>query len=157
MVFGEKWCQWVEICLRYSSLPIHVNGSPKEEFGLERAVRYGDPLSPFLFILAEGLNVIVNEAVSNSIVRVVNVDVNNVTVNHNKSTLYGIGVNEMELTEMTMWMGCGPFMYFGFSIGGDMRRVNAWDHMVEKFKRRLADWKENTMGSHGGKVQKTVG
>ncbi|GJS45517.1 RNA-directed DNA polymerase, eukaryota [Tanacetum coccineum] len=64
MGFGDKWCKWVDSCLRSSSMSILVNGSPSDEFGLERGIRQGDPLSSFLFILAaKGLNAIVNEAV----------------------------------------------------------------------------------------------
>ncbi|GKE26752.1 reverse transcriptase domain, reverse transcriptase zinc-binding domain protein [Tanacetum coccineum] len=60
-----------------------MNGSPSDEFGLERGIRQGDPLSPFMFILAsKGLNVIVNEAVENDIFRGVKVGTNNVTVSH---------------------------------------------------------------------------
>ncbi|GKG09710.1 cysteine-rich receptor-like protein kinase, partial [Tanacetum coccineum] len=63
MGFGNKWCNWVHSCLRSSSMSILVNGSPSDEFRLERGVRQGDPLSHFLFILAaDGLNSIVNEA-----------------------------------------------------------------------------------------------
>ena len=70
MGFGDKWCKWVETCLKSSSTSVLVNGSPSEEFGVERGVRQGDPLSPFLFILAaEGLNAIVNEAVEKGIFR----------------------------------------------------------------------------------------
>ncbi|GJS26151.1 reverse transcriptase domain, reverse transcriptase zinc-binding domain protein [Tanacetum coccineum] len=66
-----------------SSMSILVNGSPSKEFGLERGVRQGDPLSPFLFILAaEGLNVIVTEAVEKSIFRGVVVGANKVIVSH---------------------------------------------------------------------------
>ncbi|GJU89064.1 hypothetical protein Tco_1301487 [Tanacetum coccineum] len=36
MGFGDKWCKWVDSCLRSSSISILVNGSPLEEFGLER-------------------------------------------------------------------------------------------------------------------------
>ncbi|GKD99776.1 putative RNA-directed DNA polymerase, eukaryota, partial [Tanacetum coccineum] len=48
MGFGNKWCKWIESCLRSSTVSILVNESPTEEFYLERRVRQGDPLSPFL-------------------------------------------------------------------------------------------------------------
>ncbi|GKE20981.1 RNA-directed DNA polymerase, eukaryota [Tanacetum coccineum] len=74
---------WIEACLRSSSMSILVNGSPTEEFGIKRGVRQGDPLSPFLFILAaESLNAIMNEAVANGIFRGVKVGENNVMVSH---------------------------------------------------------------------------
>ncbi|GKD30297.1 cysteine-rich receptor-like protein kinase [Tanacetum coccineum] len=83
MGFGDKWCKWVEMCLRSSKMSVLVNGSPTEEFDLERGVRQGDPLSPFLSILAaEGLNAIITEAIQNGIFSGVKVGTNNVTVSH---------------------------------------------------------------------------
>ncbi|GJT43272.1 reverse transcriptase domain, reverse transcriptase zinc-binding domain protein [Tanacetum coccineum] len=83
MGFGEKWCKWVDTCLRYTSMSILVNGAPTEEFGIERGVRQGDPLSPFLFIVAaEGLNAIVKEAVGKGIFRGVKVGSNRMDVSH---------------------------------------------------------------------------
>nr|GFA19889.1 transposon TX1 uncharacterized [Tanacetum cinerariifolium] len=130
--FGYKWCKWVDTCLRTSSVSVLVNGSPSEEFGLERGVRQGDPLSPFLFILATGgLNAIVTEAVEKGIFSGVVVGANNVTVsglkvNYNKSKIYDIGVNDGDITDMARWMGCGteefPFSYLGLPIGENMRR-----------------------------------
>ncbi|GKA13747.1 RNA-directed DNA polymerase, eukaryota [Tanacetum coccineum] len=49
--FGNKWCNWIQECLRSSRGSILVNGSPTEEFQFFKGLKQGDPLSPFLFIL----------------------------------------------------------------------------------------------------------
>ncbi|GKG11045.1 LINE-1 reverse transcriptase like protein, partial [Tanacetum coccineum] len=69
--------------LNSSSMSILVNGSPLEEFGVERGVRQGDPLAPFIFILAaEGLNAIVNEAMDKGIYKSVRVGSDHVSISH---------------------------------------------------------------------------
>nr|GEV31370.1 putative ribonuclease H protein At1g65750 family [Tanacetum cinerariifolium] len=83
MGFGVKWCKWIESSLSSSSMSILVNGSPTEEFNLERGVRQGDMLSLFLFILAvEGLNALVNEAVEKGIFKGIAVGNDSVVVSH---------------------------------------------------------------------------
>ncbi|GKB63320.1 reverse transcriptase domain, reverse transcriptase zinc-binding domain protein [Tanacetum coccineum] len=202
MGFGDKWCKWVESILASSTMSILVNGSPTEEFRLERGVRQGDPLSPFLFILAsEGLNAIVSEAVEKGIFRGVKIgsnrevvsylqyvddtifigewnkenarslmcilkcfeEVSGLRINFNKSKLYGIGVNDVEVIEMSRWMRCGigefPFTYLGLPTGENMRRIGAWNTVIEKFKKRLSEWKAKSMsfGGHLTLVKSVLG
>ncbi|XP_071727348.1 uncharacterized protein [Rutidosis leptorrhynchoides] len=83
MWFGGKWRKWIISCLSSASISVLVNGSPTNEFKLERGVRQGDPLSHFLFILAaEGLNVLTKMAVQNNVFKGVEVGQNKVPISH---------------------------------------------------------------------------
>ncbi|GJV32090.1 putative RNA-directed DNA polymerase, eukaryota, reverse transcriptase zinc-binding domain protein [Tanacetum coccineum] len=66
--FSSKWRKWIIFCLDSAYASILINGSLTKEFKLERGLRQGDPLSPFLFILAvEVLNVAIVKAIDNNL------------------------------------------------------------------------------------------
>ncbi|XP_071713350.1 uncharacterized protein [Rutidosis leptorrhynchoides] len=52
-------------------------------------------------------------------------------------------------------MGCQagkfPFIYLGLPIGAKMKKLNDWAPVIDKFKKRLSDWKRRTV-SYGGRL-----
>lgn len=61
--FPNKWIAWIKECISTATLSVLVNGSPTKEFAMEKGIRQGDPLSPFLFIIAAaGLNLLFQKA-----------------------------------------------------------------------------------------------
>ena len=65
MGFGHNWRKWIWGCLSIAEISIIINGSPTKPFRMERRLRQGDPLSPFLFMLvANVLNRLPRKAVS---------------------------------------------------------------------------------------------
>jgi len=70
MCFPNLWRKWIKECVTTATASVLVNGSPTDEFSLGRGLRQGDPLSPFLFLLAaEGLNIMMKAMVESSLFR----------------------------------------------------------------------------------------
>ncbi|GJT68519.1 putative RNA-directed DNA polymerase [Tanacetum coccineum] len=155
MGFSAKWCSWIKGCLSSATVSILVNGSPSNEFKMERGLRQGDPLSPFLFlIVAEALQVSIIEACNKNLFK----DASGLRVNLAKSKLYGIGVNSEEVNRAAVILNCGydalPFIYLGLPVGMKMNRVESWSEVIDRFTNRLSSWKSKIL-SIGGRMTLT--
>ncbi|XP_071688607.1 uncharacterized protein [Rutidosis leptorrhynchoides] len=151
MGFGSKWIKWIKACFKSASMSILVNDSPTREFSLERGIRQGDPLSPFLFLIAgEGKWEERNVQNIMNVLECFERD-SGLKINNSKSTIYGIGVNvnEVELTAARFGCKAGsfPIMYLGLSVGLKMNKLNDWKPVVKNFQKRFAGWKNSVISN----------
>ncbi|XP_022004008.1 uncharacterized protein LOC110901489 [Helianthus annuus] len=74
-------------------------------------------------------------------------------VNLNKSSLYGVGVEEEEVELMAKNLGCKegklPFGFLGLTIGANMKRVKFWKPVGDKFNNKLSAWKAKCLSFAG--------
>ena len=83
MGFADKWRGWVRQCVTTARMSILVNGTPCKPFKMERGLRQGDPLSPFLFvIMAEVLNKMLLKAEALGFFKGLEVGVGQVKITH---------------------------------------------------------------------------
>lgn len=63
--FYVKWRSWIKKCIFSGRGSMLVNESPIKEFSMQKGLKQGDPLAPFLYLmLAKGLNGLMKNAVS---------------------------------------------------------------------------------------------
>ncbi|GJU96848.1 reverse transcriptase domain, reverse transcriptase zinc-binding domain protein [Tanacetum coccineum] len=145
MRFEDKWCKWVDSCLRSSSMSILVNGSPSEEFGLERGVRQAVEKGIFRGMTVGANNVTVSHLQyaddtiffgdwskenTKSLMCILKCfeEVSGLRVKYNKSKIYGIGVSEGDLTDIKM----DGVLYWRVNGGEGLGRMGSlWVRVVK--------------------------
>ncbi|XP_057734722.1 uncharacterized mitochondrial protein AtMg01250-like [Arachis stenosperma] len=83
MGFSWQWRSWVKECIGTASMLILINGLPSKPFKMERGLRQGDPLSPFLFVLVvDVLHRMIGEAVRNQRILPLLIGKDNIELSH---------------------------------------------------------------------------
>ena len=75
-------------------------------------------------------------------------------INLHKSKVYGVGGRHTQVQSMATYTRCDvdmvPFTYLG-AIGKNMQRVVAWKSLLDRFHKRLCNWKAKML-SIGGRL-----
>ncbi|XP_024626870.1 uncharacterized protein [Medicago truncatula] len=156
MAFPTLWRKWIRECISTTTASVLVNGSPTDEFQMKRGLRQGDPLSPFLFLLAaEGVNILMTSAVNLNLFTGYSIGMHNPTV-----------LSHLQFADDTLLLGVKSWanvralrailvLFENMSglnpIGGDARRLSFWDPVIERLKSRLSEWKSRNL-SYGGRL-----
>ncbi|GJX58871.1 RNA-directed DNA polymerase, eukaryota [Tanacetum coccineum] len=132
--FGEKWCEWIQSCLRSSRGSVIVNGSPTEEMvdaGMFKGITLGSSLHlSHMFYVDDAI--FVGQWSESNISTIVHIlecfhRASGLRINMSKSKFMGIYVDADKVDQAARKIGCvtlkTPFIYIGSKVGGLMSRV----------------------------------
>ncbi|GJX14579.1 hypothetical protein Tco_0206337 [Tanacetum coccineum] len=138
----------------------------ENELGIGIVNRQGDPLSPFLFILAvEALNVVFLEARNKRIFLGAEVGIDKVPISHLQFEDDALIIGQWTLANaknLSRILTCFHLVsglkvnfnkskLFGLPIGANMSRLSNWSPLVERFQKRLSNWKSKSL-FYGGRL-----
>nr|GEX20504.1 RNA-directed DNA polymerase, eukaryota, reverse transcriptase zinc-binding domain protein [Tanacetum cinerariifolium] len=163
--FGEKWCMWIQSCLRSSRGSVIVNESPTEEsqfyIGLKQGQWSESNIDTIMKVLdffnrATGLRINMTISVEDDKVKG-GVEIQQ--FEHMKEKVKGCILADM--MDRLFWAleGSGGFvnlshMFFADDavfVGQEMSRSKSWCEVVDRAKKRLSKWKLKTL-SIGGRL-----
>ncbi|GJR80556.1 putative RNA-directed DNA polymerase [Tanacetum coccineum] len=155
MGFGDKWCKWVEVCLNSATVLVLVNGSPTNEFIMERGVRQvsrwifkgvkiGHDDIPVSHLQYADDTLVFGEWSLPNVKNLMRIfkcvqNVSGLKINHLKTKIYGDGVRNDEIERLANRIGVSPgflpFTYLGLPVGVNMKKIVCWNGIVEKVKK----------------------
>ncbi|GJU47055.1 putative RNA-directed DNA polymerase [Tanacetum coccineum] len=155
MSFGSKWRKWISSCLSSASVLVLINGSPSKEFKMERGLRqgifkglsFGDDGSNTSLLQFADDALFFGEWSKSNVRHLIHIldcfhNVSGLKINLDKSRLFGIGVSPKEVSSIARSVNCShtsfPFIYLGLPVGRSMKKIDAWNEVVNKFTRRLS-------------------
>jgi len=95
MGFPTLWRKWIKECVGTATTSVLVNGSPTYEFSLGNGLRQGNPLLPFLLLLAaEGFHVLMES-----------LSVNNLFTGYKVGRRDSMGVSHLQFSDDTLILG----------------------------------------------------
>ncbi|KAK9057871.1 hypothetical protein SSX86_022710 [Deinandra increscens subsp. villosa] len=137
---------------------LHVFIKDASEAGIFRGLRIKDIYISHLFYADDALFFGQwSEDNAMSLIDILDVfhKVSGLALNVNKSSLFGIGIGKTDSLKLAALIGCKyqntPFTYLGLPVGSRMNRIKSWDLLIDKFKRKLSNWKRNLL-SIGGRA-----
>ncbi|XP_058766611.1 uncharacterized protein LOC131640218 [Vicia villosa] len=129
-------------------MSILVNASVIKDFSMEKGLRQGDPLSPFLFVLVmEALTVLLKKSKDIGEFRGFRIN------GEKESILYGINLSDRYLEAASSFLSCEvgslPFKFLGVRVGDNPRKLSMWKDRLTMLRKRLTVWRGKYLSMAG--------
>ncbi|CAN6571026.1 unnamed protein product [Malus baccata var. baccata] len=152
MGFDSRWRNLILGCISTVSFAILLNGHPGPRFAPSRGLRQGDPLSPYLFLLADERN-------CKNLVQVIDEYclASGQQVNKSKSSVYfGGNVPESLSIQLAAILGMeivgDPGLYLGVPAIWGKSKKNGLAYIKGRLLGKIQGWKRTTLSQAGREI-----